>query len=451
MERPNLVLMLMDNLGYGDIGCYGSTQHRTPNLDRLATQSVRLTDYYSCSGVCTPSRASLMTGCYPRRLNLHISDRGHAVLQPVSRKGLHPEEVTIARLLKGAGYATGCVGKWHLGDQPAFLPTRHGFDSFYGAPYSEDMTPGPNRPGWPDLPLMRDETVIEAPIDRDTLTQRYTAEAIRFITANRERPFFLYLPHAMPGSTDTPFASTAFSGRSANGRYGDSIEELDWSAGEVLATLDRLGLSQNTVVVWTSDNGAVYRNPQQGSNAPLRGWGYDTSEGSQRMPCLVRWPGRLPAGVTCDELLTMMDWLPTMAAITGAPLPADRTIDGYDIRDILAARPGAASPYDDRGFFYYFMDQLQAVRSGPWKLYLPLEKKRCRLGGGFTSSPLALYDVRHDLSEDHDVSAQHPEAVQRLLALAEAARADLGDLDREGAGCRSAGWVENPTARRLEP
>lgn len=449
MPRPNVVLMLMDNLGYGDLACYGSKLHRTPNVDRLAVEGVRLTSYYSCSGVCTPSRASLLTGCYPRRVNLHVSDRGGAVLQPVARKGLHPDEVTIARMLKAAGYVTMCIGKWHLGDQPPFLPTRHGFDSFFGVPYSEDMTPGPNRPGWPDLPLMRGETVVEAPVDRDHLTRRYTEEAVRFIADNRERPFFLYLPHAMPGSTDTPFASPAFQGVSRNGRYGDSVEELDWSAGEIMATLQRLGLDRRTLVVWTSDNGAVCRHPPQGSNAPLRGWGYDTSEGSQRMPCLVRWPGHLPAGTVCDEVLTMMDWLPTLARLTDAALPAGRTLDGHDVMPVLQGRPDAVSPYDERGFFYYFMDQLQAVRSGPWKLYLPLTRKRSDLGGRFTESPALLFDVRHDLGEEREVSGAHPEVVRHLLALAETARTELGDLDREGRGQRPAGWVEVATARRL--
>jgi arylsulfatase A-like enzyme len=390
-----------------------------------------------------------MTGCYPRRVNLHVSGRGGAVLQPVDRKGLHPAEVTVARMLQTAGYATACVGKWHLGDQPPFLPTRHGFDSFLGVPYSEDMTPGPGRPGWPDLPLMRDETVVEAPVDRDYLTRRYTEEAIRCITVNRERPFFLYLPHAMPGSTDTPFASPAFQGVSRNGRYGDSIEELDGSTGEIMAALQRLGLDERTLVVWTSDNGAVFRDPPQGSNAPLRGWGYDTSEGSQRMPCLVRWPGRLPAGAVCAEVLTMMDWLPTLAGLTAAALPAGRTLDGHDILPLLQGCPGAISPYDERGFYYYFMDQLQAVRSGPWKLYLPLARKRCDLGGRFAESPGMLFDVRHDLGEEREVSAGHPEVVRRLLALAETAREELGDLDREGRGQRPAGWVELATPRRL--
>ena len=452
MKKPNIIVMLMDNLGYGDVGCYGSTQHRTPHVDVLAREGLRLTSHYSTSGVCTPSRASLMTACYPRRVNLHIGGRGTAVLMPVDSKGLHPGEITMARVLKDQGYATACVGKWHLGDQPPFLPTRHGFDEFFGCPYSEDMVPASWAPDRPPLPLMRNETVIEAPMDRDLLTRRYTEESIRFITENQDRPFFLYLAQAMPGSTDRPFASPPFQGRSANGPYGDAIEELDWSCGEIMATLKRLGLDEQTLVVWTSDNGAVGWDPPQGSNAPLRGWGYNTSEGAQRVPCIVRWPGRVPAGQVRDDVTTMMDILPTAARLAGGAPPADRIIDGHDIRALLFDEPGAGSAYDEHGFFYYHMHQLQAVRSGPWKLYLPLKHKNVRLRPDYEqgeSTESTLYDVRHDPGETREVAASHPEVVSRLLALAERARADLGDWDREGANQRPAGSVSHPTARVL--
>ncbi|TVP99788.1 MAG: hypothetical protein EA381_08755 [Planctomycetaceae bacterium] len=275
---PNFVLVMADNLGYGDIGPFGSTKHRTPNLDRMAREGMRMTHFYVTSGVCTPSRSSLMTGCYPRRVGLEQSDSGGRVLQPVSAIGLHPQEVTIAKLLRSGGYATACIGKWHLGDQPPFLPTRHGFDTYWGVPYSDDMTPRPGR-DWPDLPLLRDERVIEAPVDRDSLTRRETEEAIRFIETHRDQPFFLYMPQAMPGSTQAPFASPAFRGRSQNGPWGDSVEELDWSIGQVLDTLRRLGLDERTLVIWMSDNGAPRRVPEQGTNAPLGGWGYTTAEG----------------------------------------------------------------------------------------------------------------------------------------------------------------------------
>jgi len=447
--RPNIILILADNAGYGDLGCYGSKLHQTPSLDRMAAEGVRLTGFYSASGVCTPSRAALMTGCYPRRVNMHVSGSGGPVLRPSDSKGLNPAEVTIAKLLAGRGYATMCIGKWHLGDQPPFLPTPLGFAHFFGIPYSEDMVPSPQRPGFPPLPLMRDEKVIEAPADRDLLTKRYTEEAVRFITVNRERPFFLYLAEATPGSTAKAFVSPGFKGRSQNGPYGDSIEELDWSAGEILAALERLELEDQTLVIWTSDNGAVRRNPPQGSNAPLKGWGYDTSEGAMRMPCLVRWPGRVPAGRVGDELCTMMDWLPTLAVLAGGEPPRDRIIDGADIRPILFGEAGAVSHYDEAGFFYYMMGQLQAVRAGPWKLYLPLEKKIVNLQRQQEQSPVMLYNVRSDVGETKECSAEHPAVVARLTALAEKGRADLGDESREGRNQRPAGHVDEPKPQRL--
>jgi arylsulfatase A len=452
MAAPNVIIMLMDNLGYGDLGCYGSRQHRTPHIDQLAREGMRFTSFYSTSGVCTPSRASLMTGCYPRRVNLHVSGHDDAVLFPTDPKGLNPDEITIADLLKDKGYATACIGKWHLGDQPAFLPTRHGFDEFFGAPYSEDMVPSEAHPDWPPLPLMRNETVVEAPADRDYLTKRYTEESVRFIRENRDRPFFLYLPHAMPGSTNRSFSSPPFQGKSANGPYGDCVEELDWSTGEIMRVLKELDLEENTLVIWTSDNGAVGWNPPQGSNAPLRGWGYDTSEGGQRMPCIARWPGRIPAGIVRNDVITMMDFLPTVAHLAGTRPPDDGVIDGHDILPIMTNDPGAKSPYDEPGFFYYYREQLQAVRSGAWKLYLPLDKKLCRLSGSLEGAERAkaeLYDVRNDISETREVAAEHPDVVQRLLALAERARADLGDIGREGANQRPAGWVDNPTPQML--
>ena len=452
MDAPNVIVMLMDNLGYGDLGCYGSRRHRTPHVDQLAREGMRLTSFYSTSGVCTPSRASVMTGCYPRRVNMHVSGEGGIVLFPADRKGLNPSERTIAGLLRDRGYATACVGKWHLGDQDPFLPTRHGFDQFFGVPYSEDMVPSDEHPDWPLLPLMRNDTVIEAPLDRTYVTKRYTEEGIRFVRENKDRPFLLYLPHAMPGSTDRAFSSPPFKDRSANGPYGDCVEELDWSAGEIMKVLKELGIDEKTLVIWTSDNGAVGWDPPQGSNAPLRGWGYDTSEGGQRMPCIVRWPGVIPAGTVRDDLTTMMDILPTVTHLAGTEPPDDRVIDGYDILPILTNDPDAESPYDEPGFFYYYREQLQAVRSGPWKLYLPLKQKLCKMDGSFDgaeSRAAELFDVRNDISETHQVAADHPDVVQRLLALAENARTDLGDIDRQGANQRPAGWVDDPKPQVL--
>ncbi len=442
-NKPNFVILLCDNLGYGDVGCFGSTLHRTPNIDRMAAEGVRLTSFYSCSGVCTPSRASLMTGCYPRRVGLDRTDPDGAVLRPISPNGLHPDEITIAELLKDQGYATACIGKWHLGDQPPFLPTRQGFDLFFGVPYSDDMTARPNMP-WPELPLMRGETVVEAPVDRDLLTRRYTEEAIRFLTENRNRPFFVYLPHAMPGSTQRPFASERFAGKSTNGPYGDSVEELDWSTGEILAALRRLELDDRTMVVWTSDNGAPRRNPLQGRNSPLSGWGYTTREGGMRVPCVVRWPGKIPAGRVCDAVTTMMDWLPTFAGLAGGSPPGDRKLDGHDIWPVLCGE-AAGSPYD--AFFYYHMDQLQAVRSGKWKLYLPLPAKQIDLRSGTAASKAELYDLDADIGETIDVAADHPEVIARLTAYADAARQDLGDAGRPGPNQRPVGRFSDPTPR----
>ncbi len=427
VRPPNLVVIFCDNLGYGDIGCFGSKRNRTPHLDKMAEQGLRLTSFYAASGVCTPSRASLMTGCYPRRVNMEVDENGTAVLRPVARKGLNPREITIAEVLKQQGYATACVGKWHLGDQPAFLPTRQGFDHYFGIPYSDDMTPRPGRP-WPPLPLMLGEKVIEAPVERDTLTRRLTEDVVKFIETNRQRPFFVYMPQAMPGSTKTAFASEAFRGKSGNGTYGDSIEELDWSTGEILSVLKRLGLDKNTLVVWTSDNGSVNR--QHSSNLPLSGWGYGTTEGSMRVPCIVRWPGKIPAGKSCDEVATTMDLLPTFARLAGGKPPSDRIIDGRDIWPLLAGEKNARSPHE--AFYYYMMKQLHAVRSGKWKLFLPLAAKQTNLRGDKKASEARLYDLVADIGESKNLADQNPEVVKRLMLLADQAREDLGDLDRPG-------------------
>lgn len=450
--KPNVIFVYVDNLGNGDVRCFNpTTVHRTPHLDRMASEGTRFTSHYSASGVCTPSRASLMTGCYPRRVNMHVSATGGQVLQPVATKGLHPDETTVAEVMKSVGYATHIIGKWHLGDQPEFLPTRQGFDSYFGIPYSDDMTKDKRPEEWPELPLMRDEKVIEAPVDRDLLTKRYTEAAIEYIEAHQDKPFFLYLPHAMPGSTKDPYASPAFKDKSANDHWGDSIEELDWSMGEILAALKRLNLDEKTLVIWTSDNGAPNRNPPQGSNLPYTGWGYNTSEGAMRMPLIARWPGKIPAGKECQELTSMLDILPTLAALTDAPLP-ERKIDGHNILPILLGQEGAVSPSDKTGFFYYHGPQLQAVRSGPWKLYLPLDVKYGPGGKGKGKPnpvPLQLFNVRDDVAETQEVSATHPDIVARLLKLADAAREELGDNDRPGKGQREAGHVENAKALEM--
>lgn len=434
---PNFIIIFCDDLGYGDIGCFGSEKNRTPNLDRMADEGTRFTSFYVTSGVCTPSRSSLMTGCYPRRVNMHESDRRECVLFPVAKKGLNPKEVTIADLLKEQGYATACIGKWHLGDQPEFLPTSQGFDYYYGIPYSNDMG-AKQRKKNPPLPLVRNKKVIEAPADQNTLTKRYTEEAIKFITANKDRPFFIYLPHTMP---HMPLhVSDAFRGRSSNGTYGDVIEELDWSVGQILASLKDAGIDNRTLVVFTSDNGATGGKGR--SNGPLRGHKGTTWEGGMREPCVMRWPGRIPAGKTCDELATTMDLLPTFARLAGTKPPRDRIIDGKDIWPLMSGEKGAKTPHE--AFYYYQVDQLHAVRSDKWKLHLPLKMKRRNWGKGTPDSPLQLYDLEDDIGETTNVADKHPDVVKRLLTLAERAREDLGDIDRKGKNQRPAGWVDNP-------
>lgn len=449
---PNFVVLLCDNLGYGDVGCFGSEKHRTPHIDQMAREGMRFTSFYATSGVCSPSRASLMTGCYPRRVGLQTDAMGGPVMIAVSQRGIHANEITIAELLKKQGYATTIIGKWHLGDQPPFLPTRHGFDSWFGIPYSDDMGSRPpvrDQPARPPLPLMRNETVVEAAPDRNLLTERYTEEAIQFMRANRERPFFLYLPHAMPGSTTAPFASERFRGKSANGPWGDSVEELDWSTGQILAALKELNLDDNTLVIWTNDNGAPRRNPPQGLNTPLKGWGYTTSEAGHRVPCVMRWPKKIPANTSCDELTTMMDLLPTFTRLAGSKPPQDRIIDGHDILPLMTRKPGATSPYD--AFYFYYLEQLQAVRSGKWKLYLPLDRKWTNFRRAERQSPAELYDLDADISETKNVANAHPDVVQRLMDFAARARADLGDEDKPGSNQRPAGFVANPKPQLLKP
>jgi len=434
---PNFIVIFCDDLGYGDIGCFGSKKHRTPNIDRMAAEGMRFTSFYVTSGVCSPSRSSLMTGCYPRRVNMHQDHNNLCVLFPRGKKGLNPSEITIAEVLKQKDYATACVGKWHLGDQPEFLPTRQGFDYYYGIPYSNDM--GGKKGGKrPPLPLMRNETVIEAPANQRTLTKRYTGEVVKFITANKDKPFFVYLPHTMPHMPI--FSSGDFAGKSANGKFGDAVEEIDWSTGRILETLKQLGIDKNTLVVFTSDNGAA-RGPG-GSNLPLSGWKGSTMEGGMREPCVMRWPGKIPAQTSCDELAITMDLLPTFAKLAGTKAPADRIIDGRDIGALMFGAKNAETPHE--AFYYYQMDQLQAVRSGKWKLYPPLKPRKRNWGKPIGDTGLELYDLKADIAEKNNVADKHPNVVKRILALVEKARVDLGDTARPGANQRPAGMVVTP-------
>ena len=423
---PNYVLIFCDDLGYGDLGCYGSAKNRTPRIDAMAKEGVRFTSFLSSSPVCTPSRASLLTGCYARRVGMHEDFTGHWVLIPWSRRGMHADEWTLPEILKAKGYATACIGKWHLGDQPPHLPTAHGFDEYYGIPYSNDMASA--RRGDPPLPLVQDTKVIEAPANQATLTKRYTSEAIQFIERNKSKPFFLYLPHTFP---HLPlFASKEFHGKSANGRYGDSVEEIDWSTGKILDALKQHDLDKNTLVIFTSDNGSNGRNG--GSNAPLSGAKGGTMEGGMRVPMIARWPGRIPAGGTCNELSSTMDFLPTFAALSGGLLSANK-IDGHDITPLLTGTKGAASPYEV--FYYYRRRQLQAVRWGDWKWHLPLantfpnwttanQKGRGRPG--------KLVDLKTGLAEKVDVTAANPKVMAKMRELVAQAEATLGNEDRQG-------------------
>ncbi|QDU63221.1 Arylsulfatase [Planctomycetes bacterium Pan216] len=431
-EHPNVIIIFCDDLGYNDIGPFGSTKHRTPNLDRMAKQGRRFTDFYVSSGVCSPSRSSLMTGCYPRRVGLHLNDEGKWVLFPGNKRGLNPEEITIADLLKPLGYATACVGKWHLGDQPEFLPTRQGFDTYFGIPFSNDMGLWKPERGYPPLPLMRQEKVIETEPDQGELTKRYTEEAVRFIGERKDGPFFLYFPHTMPHAPQA--ASKDFLGKSANGRWGDAVEEIDWSTGVLLDTLEKLDIADRTLVIFTSDNGGAVR--WGASNKPLRGGKGGTWEGGHRVPMIAWWPGEIPAGTTCSEMATTMDLLPTIADLTGAMMPSDRIIDGKDIWPLLAGKPGAKTPHE--AYFYYYRDQLDAVRSGDWKLFVNRgNKMRAK------PMPAELYHLRDDIGETTNVAAKHPDVVAQLKSLLDQCRQDLGDGAREGEGTRKPGHVED--------
>lgn len=422
--KPNFIVVFADDLGYGDLGCFGAEGYSTPNLDRMADQGRRFTDFYVPAPVCTPSRCGLLTGCHPVRLGL-----GRRVLFPYSTTGLNPDEITIAEILKTKGYATACVGKWHLGHHAKFLPTRQGFDRYFGIPYSNDMGSHPYKQGKsPPLPLLRGEVRVEQNPDQRFLTKRYIEEAIAFLRANRDRPFFLYLPHAMPHRPIA--ASPKFKGKTEHGLYGDVIEEIDWGMGRLFATLAELGIDEKTLVIFTSDNGPVvapesrlgYRS---GSARPLRGRKNTTWEGGMRVPCVVRWPNRIPAGTTCDQLASVMDLLPTLAKLAGAEPPSDRIIDGRDIWPLMAGAPNSVSPHE--AFFFYRDERLQAVRSGKWKLHV---FRPDREGGKATT---LLYDLRADVGETTDVAADHPQVVARLRGLAERARADLGDA---ATGCK---------------
>jgi len=448
---PNVIVVFVDDLGYGDLGCFGAKDIRTPHIDRLAHEGVKLTSFYVGQAVCTASRAALLTGAYPNRVGMG------GALNHTSTTGIHPREKLLSNLFKDQRYATAIFGKWHLGHHPPFLPTRRGFDEWFGIPYSNDLGPlHPVTSGLPSLPLYDQEEIVEADPDQALFTQRFTERAVSFIERNRAKPFFLYLAHVMP---HVPiFASAKFRGRSARGLYGDVVEELDWSVGEIMATLHRHGLDERTLVIFTSDNGPwTSYGEHAGSSGPFREGKLTVFEGGQRTPFVARWPGKIAAGRTTDELMTAMDLHATLANVIGATLP-DVRHDGRDLTPLLLGQPGARGRDE---FWYYSTDELHAVRQGAWKLHLPHEYLTLIAGPGRGGKPsnfgqivpgatgriensglrgiasrhgykfekigLALYNLKDDPGETRDLASAHPEIVARLQQVAAAARAELGD------------------------
>lgn len=428
--QPNIILINCDDLGYGDLGCYGSTVNKTPALDKMAEEGMRFTDFYMASPVCSPSRGAMLTGCYPSRIGFGSFD-GRWVLFPGQGLGLNPEEITIARLLKDQGYATKIVGKWHCGDQKEFLPTRHGFDSYYGIPYSNDMGRQREDDKYPPLPLLRDEDVIQAQPDQTSITERYVEESVRFIRDNKDTPFFLYFAHMHVHLPHYP--PHRFIPESKNGVYGAAVACIDWATSVLFHELKTLGLDDNTLVIFTSDNGSRARD-EGGSNAPLRATKGTTWEGGQRVPCIMRWPGKIPAGQTNNELTLSMDFYPTLAQLGGAEIPTDRIIDGKDIRPLMFSDAQATSPHE--AFFYYKRNTIEAVRSGHWKLHIRKDDQEIQ----------ELYNLESDVGETQNVYDQHPDIVKDLMAKIEACRQDIGDeaAGIEGRNTRPIGRVDNP-------
>ncbi|MFN3243903.1 MAG: sulfatase [Planctomycetota bacterium] len=461
---PNLVVIFIDDMAYADIGPFGG-EIPTPNLDRMAGEGMRFTDFSVATAVCSASRAALLTGCYHRRVGIS------GALGPRANHGLHEREMTLAEVCKQKGYATACYGKWHLGHHPKFLPTNHGFDEYFGLPYSNDMWPlhpayahlptaaERRKKGYPNLPLIEGTEVVDTEVsgeDQEMLTTWYTERAVSFIERHKDEPFFCYVPHSM---VHVPlFVSDRFKGKSGKGLFGDVVMEIDWSVGQILDALNEHGIDDDTMVVFTSDNGPWLSYGHHAGSSGIYREGKGTMfEGGIREPTVVRWPGRVPAGRTCDEFASTIDILPTFAKLIGATLP-DHKIDGRDIAPLLFGEAGAKSPHE---FFlhYYAGGQLQAIRDPRWKLHFP-HRYRTMAGkpGGKDGSPnpysqasigLELFDLQNDPGETTDVSAKHPEVVARLQKLADAARQDLGDklTKTKGSGIRPAGRLQQGDAR----
>lgn len=440
-QNPNIILIFMDDMGYGDLSCYGASQYKTPNLDRMATQGIRFTNFLSAQAVCSASRAGILTGCYPNRVGIS------GALMPDAKIGLNPAEETIAEVLKKRNYKTCAIGKWHLGDQQQFLPLQQGFDEYLGLPYSNDMWPvnfdgkpaaeNSNKARYPVLPLIEDNEKIreiKTLDDQSELTTIYTERAVRFISENKNHPFFLYLAHSM---THVPLAvSDRFKGKSEQGLFGDVMMEIDWSVGQIMKALEKNGLTKNTLIIFTSDNGPWLNfGNHAGSTGGLREGKGNSFEGGQREPCLMKWPGHIAPGTICNKLASTIDILPTLAAITNSPLP-EKKIDGVNILPLLRGDENA-NPRESF-LYYYRKNSLEAVRKGSWKLVLA-HPGRTYIGfkpgaDGFPGKvnenfPFeeGLYDLRRDPGERYDVKDYYPEVVAELKKLADEARLDLGD------------------------
>jgi arylsulfatase A-like enzyme len=462
--KPNIVLILADDLGYADIGCYGAKDIRTPNIDRLAREGTRFTSFHVAQAVCTASRAALLTGCYANRVGMA------GALNHTSTTGLNAHEKLLSELFKEQGYATAIYGKWHLGHRGPFLPTRRGFDEWFGIPYSNDNGPlHPVTRGIPSLPLYENEKVAELDPDQSQFTRRITERAVQFIERNKAKPFFLYVPHIMP---HVPiFASAKFKGTSARGLYGDVVQELDWSVGEIMAALRKAGIDERTLVIFASDNGPFLSYGEHaGSARPLREGKLTTFGGGVTVPCVMRWPGQVPAGRVARELVSMMDLYPSFARMIGATLPTN-IIDGIDVTMFLLGEKSAKAR---EVFWYYSGEELHAVRVGDWKLHVPHEYLTVAAAPGKGGKPsnwenmkpqsiensgirgiasrhgyrvekigVALYDVKNDPGETRDVASANPAIVERLEKEIARARADLGDAltGVKATGARPAGDV----------
>jgi arylsulfatase A len=434
-RKPNVVIVFIDDLGYADIGPFGATKQKTPHLDRMASEGMKLTSFYAAP-VCSVSRAQLLTGCYGPRVGVP------GVYGPASRNGLNPSEHTIAERLKEQGYATTCIGKWHVGDQPEFLPTKQGFDHYFGIPYSNDMQRMAKVTKLPVTPLLRDDKVAELLEDsqQEKIVERYTSEAVSFITANKDRPFLLYLPHTAVHAPVSPGA--AFRGKSANGQFGDWVEELDWSVGRVLDTLRDLKLADDTLVIFTSDNGPwAAKGRDAGSAGPLRGTKGSTWEGGMRVPTIAWWPGKIVPGSVSDAVAGTIDLLPTAVAIAGGTLPAEPKIDGRDISPLLLGKTTEAAR---EAHFYFDNFQLQAVRQGPWKLAIKPqpESLRGKVAEDATGDAPRLYHLDKEIGEKTNVAAEHPEIVAKLTSLAATMNSEIGG--KNPTSRRPAGMVKHP-------